>query len=178
LAATRDTAVAPVAHLGRRERRHERRLAGDERAVADARRGGGDERLARRVREGHGPGWVSHILQEVAAPMLRDRATAQLLARVERVHAERRGALASALAGHGIAAGGDSGIGLWVPLAERPRPSASCSPRVGREPGRALPLHQRAGHPYHDRGARARRRRAAGRGIAALGRAPASTYAG
>ena len=37
-----------------------------------------------------GPGWVSHILQQVAALLLRDKATARLLARAERVYAERR----------------------------------------------------------------------------------------
>ena len=65
-----------------------------------------------------GPGWVSHILQQVAALLLREKATAQLLARAERVYAERRRALVSALWARGIDAAGDSGLGVWVPLAE------------------------------------------------------------
>ena len=65
-----------------------------------------------------GPGWVSHILQQVAAVLLREQATAQLLERAERVYAERRRALVSALAARGIEAAGDSGLGVWLPLAE------------------------------------------------------------
>lgn len=65
-----------------------------------------------------GPGWVSHILQQVAALLLREKATAQLLARAERVYAERRLALVAALSARGIEAAGDSGLGVWVPLAE------------------------------------------------------------
>ena len=64
------------------------------------------------------PGWVSHILQQIAALLLREKATARLLARAERVYGERRRALVSALAARGIEAAGDSGLGVWVPLAE------------------------------------------------------------
>jgi len=64
------------------------------------------------------PGWVSHILQQVAALLLQEKATAQLLARAQRVYAERRRALVSALSARGIEAAGDSGLGVWVPLAE------------------------------------------------------------
>jgi DNA-binding transcriptional MocR family regulator len=65
-----------------------------------------------------GPGWVSHILQQIGELMLRDRSTTQLLARAERVYGERRDALVSALAARGIDATGDSGLGVWVPLAD------------------------------------------------------------
>ena len=65
-----------------------------------------------------GPGWVSHVLQQVAALLLRDRATARLLARAEKTYAERRAALVSALAERGVEAAGDSGLGVWVPLAD------------------------------------------------------------
>jgi DNA-binding transcriptional MocR family regulator len=65
-----------------------------------------------------GPGWVSHVLQQVAALLLRDRATAKLLARAEKTYTERRAALVSALAARGVEAQGDSGIGVWVPLAD------------------------------------------------------------
>jgi DNA-binding transcriptional MocR family regulator len=64
------------------------------------------------------PGWVSHLLQQVAALLLADQATAQLLARAERVYGERRRALVSALAARGIEAAGDSSLGVWVPLAD------------------------------------------------------------
>jgi DNA-binding transcriptional MocR family regulator len=65
-----------------------------------------------------GPGWVSHILQELAALTLAGDATAPLLARAERTYAERRAALVDALAAHGIEATGDTGLGVWVPLAD------------------------------------------------------------
>ena len=65
-----------------------------------------------------GPGWVSHILQQLGELLLRDRSTARLLARAGRVYGERRGALVSALAARGIDAAGDSGLGVWVPLAD------------------------------------------------------------
>jgi DNA-binding transcriptional MocR family regulator len=65
-----------------------------------------------------GPGWVSHVLQQIAALLLRDRATAKALARAERTYAARRAALVSALAERGVEASGDSGLGVWVPLAD------------------------------------------------------------
>jgi DNA-binding transcriptional MocR family regulator len=63
-----------------------------------------------------GPGWISYILQQTAARLLKDRATARLLARAERTYTERRQALVAALAAHGVAAAGHSGLGVWVPL--------------------------------------------------------------
>jgi DNA-binding transcriptional MocR family regulator len=65
-----------------------------------------------------GAGWVSHLLQQTAASLLGSPTTADLLARVSRVYAERREALVSALAGEGIPAYGGTGLGLWVPLDE------------------------------------------------------------
>ena len=65
-----------------------------------------------------GPGWISHILQQIAALLLGDRATARLLARVERTYTERRQALVAALGVRGVAAAGHSGLGVWVPLAD------------------------------------------------------------
>jgi DNA-binding transcriptional MocR family regulator len=65
-----------------------------------------------------GPGWVSHVLQQVVALLLRGGQTARLLDRVERTYAERRGALVSALSARGIEAAGDSGLGVWVPIAD------------------------------------------------------------
>ena len=65
-----------------------------------------------------GPGWVSHLLQQLVAQVLPAGATTQLLARAGQAYAERRRALVDALAERGVAAGGDSGLGVWVPLAE------------------------------------------------------------
>jgi hypothetical protein len=65
-----------------------------------------------------GPGWVSHVLQQIAMLLLRDRATGKLLARAERTYTERRDALVSALAERGFQAAGTSGLGVWLPLAD------------------------------------------------------------
>jgi len=65
-----------------------------------------------------GPGWVSHLLQQTASQLWSRTATRRLLARATRVYAERRAALVAALDAHGIASHGDTGLGVWVPLAD------------------------------------------------------------
>ncbi len=65
-----------------------------------------------------GPGWVSHVLQQVATRLLSSSATRALLARAERTYAKRRKALIDALAVHGIEAHGRSGLSVWIPVAE------------------------------------------------------------
>ena len=65
-----------------------------------------------------GAGWVSHLLQQTAANLWSSAATRRLLARAERAYSERRAALVEALEERGIAAQGDSGLGVWVPLDE------------------------------------------------------------
>jgi DNA-binding transcriptional MocR family regulator len=65
-----------------------------------------------------GPGWASHILQQLAAVILGDPATPELLDRAERVYATRREALVAALAARGIDSSGDTGLGVWVPLVD------------------------------------------------------------
>lgn len=65
-----------------------------------------------------GAGWVSHLLQQTAAQLWASAATRKLLARAERTYTERRAALVGALAEVGITAYGQSGLGVWVPLAE------------------------------------------------------------
>jgi len=64
-----------------------------------------------------GPGWVSHLLQQTVAELWSDPRTAAVLAKAEAAYAERRTALLDALAGHGIAATGRSGLNVWVPVA-------------------------------------------------------------
>ncbi|MGN6678895.1 MAG: aminotransferase class I/II-fold pyridoxal phosphate-dependent enzyme [Streptosporangiaceae bacterium] len=65
-----------------------------------------------------GAGWVSHLLQQTAANLWESAGTAELLERARLTYAERRQALTDALAEHGIAAHGHTGLGVWVPLAE------------------------------------------------------------
>jgi DNA-binding transcriptional MocR family regulator len=68
-----------------------------------------------------GSGWVSHLLQQTAANIWAARTTKTLLARATRTYAERRQALVDALAERGITAGGESGLGVWVPVDEEAR---------------------------------------------------------
>jgi DNA-binding transcriptional MocR family regulator len=65
-----------------------------------------------------GPGWVSHLLQQTAAQLWASGRTRKLLARATRTYARRRAALVEALAAYGVSAHGDTGLGVWVPLAE------------------------------------------------------------
>jgi DNA-binding transcriptional MocR family regulator len=65
-----------------------------------------------------GSGWVSHLLQQIAANLWGTAATRKLLARAERTYSERRTALVDALAGYGITAYGATGLGVWIPMAE------------------------------------------------------------
>lgn len=61
-------------------------------------------------------GWVSHVLQETVVRLMTDPATDALVRAAGTAYAERREALAGALAGHGIGARGVSGMNLWVPV--------------------------------------------------------------
>jgi DNA-binding transcriptional MocR family regulator len=61
-------------------------------------------------------GWVSHILQETVAGLLADPAVARLVAEAARTYTTRRDALGAALAEHGIASHGASGLNVWVPV--------------------------------------------------------------
>jgi DNA-binding transcriptional MocR family regulator len=126
-----------------------------------------------------GPGWVSHVLQQVAAVMLRDKSTARLLARVERVYAERRHALVSALATRGIEAAGDSGIGVWVPLADE---AATVRELLAQgwavSPGERYRFRSEPGIRITTAALELDEAERLTEAIAALGRAPASTYAG
>jgi DNA-binding transcriptional MocR family regulator len=80
----------------------------------------GDPTTVARVegRQRLGTGWVSHVLQELVVTLLRDPATAGLVARAAASYAERRTGLVAALARRGIGAHGRSGLNVWIPVAE------------------------------------------------------------
>ncbi|WP_319462289.1 aminotransferase class I/II-fold pyridoxal phosphate-dependent enzyme [Micromonospora sp. RTP1Z1] len=80
-------------------------LAGDEATVA---------RVAGRARVG--AGWVSTVLQRLVLALWRDPATADLVRRAGESYERRRDGLADALAAHGLAAHGRTGINVWVPV--------------------------------------------------------------
>jgi DNA-binding transcriptional MocR family regulator len=78
----------------------------------------GDRRTITRVggRLGVGPGWVSELLQRLAVALWHTADAGGVLATAADTYTVRRGALRAALAHHGIAARGASGLNVWVPL--------------------------------------------------------------
>ncbi len=80
-------------------------LAGDRRTV---------ERVHGRLRLG--PGWISHLLQDLAVSLWRDKGATRLVAKAETVYARNRALLQAALADRGVASSGRSGLNVWVPV--------------------------------------------------------------
>ncbi|OBK33419.1 GntR family transcriptional regulator [Mycobacterium sp. 1245111.1] len=80
-------------------------LAGDRRTV---------ERVQGRLRLG--PGWISHLLQDLAVSLWRDEAAARKVHDAEIAYARNRDALGAALADRGVTSHGRSGLNVWVPV--------------------------------------------------------------
>lgn len=80
-------------------------LAGDQRTV---------ERVHGRLRLG--PGWVSHLLQDLAVRLWSDEAASRLVQHAEARYTENRTRLRAALADRGITAYGRSGLNVWIPV--------------------------------------------------------------
>jgi DNA-binding transcriptional MocR family regulator len=103
----------------------------------------------------------------------------KLLARAERVYAERRRALVSALAAHGVPAAGDSGLGVWVALADE---AAAVRELLVQgwavSPGERYRFQSAPGIRITTAPLEPDESRRLADAIAALGPAPASTYAG
>ena len=80
----------------------------------------GDEDTTARVlgRQRLGTGWVSHLLQRLAATVWSSSVTDGTLEQATRTYAARRTAVIDALRDHDILAHGASGLNLWVPVAE------------------------------------------------------------
>src|SRR5437016_6855640 len=80
----------------------------------------GDATTVARVegRQSVGTGWVSHLLQDLVTALWDDAATDRQLRRAADAYAGRREALVRALAAHGLAAHGRSGLNVWVPVIE------------------------------------------------------------
>jgi len=78
----------------------------------------GDEQTVARVQavQRCGPGWVSHILQRLVHALWSDPEVRALIARARELYGRRRRALLSALATHGVAASGRSGLNVWIPV--------------------------------------------------------------
>jgi DNA-binding transcriptional MocR family regulator len=126
-----------------------------------------------------GPGWVSQILQQLAVLLLRDRTAARLLSRAAKTYAERRHSLVAALQERGIAATGDSGLGVWVPLADE---AAAVRELIGQgwavSPGERYRFESAPGLRVTTADLEPDEAERLADAIAALGRAPAATYAG
>lgn len=63
-----------------------------------------------------GPGWVSGILQRLTARLWADETVAAAVHQAADVYSARRTTLVDALAAHGLAAHGRSGLNVWVPV--------------------------------------------------------------
>ncbi|MGB8795821.1 MAG: aminotransferase class I/II-fold pyridoxal phosphate-dependent enzyme [Mycobacterium sp.] len=80
-------------------------LAGDRRTV---------ERVHGRLRLG--PGWVSHLLQDLAVSLWRDNAATRLVHKAEAGYTRNRSLLRAALADRSVTSHGRSGLNVWIPV--------------------------------------------------------------
>lgn len=80
----------------------------------------GDRETLARVagRQRIGFRWVSHLLQRIVVELETDPASRRRVREAARAYAARRKALLDALAAHGIAAHGVSGLNVWIPVPE------------------------------------------------------------
>jgi DNA-binding transcriptional MocR family regulator len=78
----------------------------------------GDRRTVERVqgRQRLGPGWVSHLLQDLVAGLLADEAASRAVGVAEERYAGNRIRLLDALAERGVTACGRSGLNVWIPV--------------------------------------------------------------
>jgi DNA-binding transcriptional MocR family regulator len=78
----------------------------------------GDELTVARVqgRQQCGPGWVSHILQQLVLGLWSDAQVLALIERAGRIYAERRERFLRCLGERGIPASGPSGLNVWIPV--------------------------------------------------------------
>jgi DNA-binding transcriptional MocR family regulator len=83
----------------------------------------GDQTTIARVegRQALGPRWVSHLLQALAAEMLRDSNFEGICALAAQTYGARRRALLEALAEQGVTGYGRTGMNVWVPVREEAR---------------------------------------------------------
>ena len=66
-----------------------------------------------------GPGWSSRLLQAVLLDLLTSPASVAQVAAARTEYARRRSLLLSALAAHGVPAGADDGINMWLPVEDQ-----------------------------------------------------------
>lgn len=85
----------------------------------------GDQTTVSRVqgRRLLGTGWVSNLLQELVVDLWSDPGTDRLLEEARQTYPRRRVAMIEALEARGILGQGDSGLNVWVPVAEEQGPA-------------------------------------------------------
>ena len=66
-----------------------------------------------------GQGWSSRLLQSILVDLLTAARSQAVVARAQRIYADRTMAMADALAAHGLVVPGRDGINLWVPVADQ-----------------------------------------------------------
>lgn len=86
----------------------------------------GDPTTIARVgaRQGVGPGWVSHLLQRIAATLVETQG--EVFRSAAEVYGTRRRALISALRSNGIAVTAPSGLNVWIPVPDPASSVAAC----------------------------------------------------
>jgi DNA-binding transcriptional MocR family regulator len=63
-----------------------------------------------------GPSWVSHVLQDLAVDLWHNETATELLQQAETAYTVNRTRLCAALADHGLAAAGRTGLNVWIPV--------------------------------------------------------------
>jgi DNA-binding transcriptional MocR family regulator len=98
--------------------------------------GAGDTVTAVANRRLLGPGWSSRILQALLLELLRDGATEATMRAAADTYAQRRAAVSSVLADHGVRTTGKDGINLWMEVADERSATVALAARgIGVAPG-------------------------------------------
>ncbi len=88
---------------------------------------------------GNGPGWVSHLLQRMAADLLNDPTTTELVQAAAASYRDRRERMIEALDAQGMRVTSRSGLNVWIPVDDE---------QMAVESVRAAGYAIRAGTPY------------------------------
>jgi DNA-binding transcriptional MocR family regulator len=80
----------------------------------------GDSATVARVqgRQQCGPGWVSHLLQQLVVELWSDPVVGRQVRRAAATYSTRRNALLERLEQHGLPAQGASGLNVWIPVGD------------------------------------------------------------
>ena len=87
-----------------------------------------DDETVSRVegRQGVGPGWVSHLVQRLAADLIVEGTSTGMFDQVAATYAIRRDHFVRALASEGVVVSAPSGLNVWVELPDPAAAVAAC----------------------------------------------------